>query len=104
MFTHPTSNVPKISAAWVDPIHSGASLFTADLSAEDTQAEIANATQAIEGIRNLRLKFDTAKTKAEFDAALSEYKMLVAASNVTAQNTENKTSDSEKKTDENKKA
>ena len=41
MLTSPASNAPKVLGAWVDPIYSGAFLFSEDLTAEQT-AELLN--------------------------------------------------------------
>ena len=88
--TAPASNVPKAIGAWVDPIHSGAMLFTTELSPEETQAQIDAMQTAINGIKTLREKMITAESIEDFNAAMAEYEQLVAAANGEAQTPEAK--------------
>ena len=79
--THPASNIAKASGAWVSPIHSGAMLYTMELTPEETQAQIQAMETGINGIKALREKMENAETVEDFNAALTEYNNLVAAVN-----------------------
>lgn len=77
----PGSNVAKGIGTWIEPIHSGALLFTADLSPEETQAQQDTMQEAIEKISALKDKMINAETIEEYNAAIEEYESLVAAVN-----------------------
>ena len=81
LLTAPASNAAKISGTWASPIHSGAMLLTAELSPEETKAQIEAMETAIEGLNALKDKMINAETVEDFNSAISEYNSLVASMN-----------------------
>ena len=73
MLTSPASNAPKVLGAWVDPIYSGAFLFSEDLTAEQT-AELLNQLEiqakALEKELEVLKEIKTEKELEEYKAKL----------------------------------
>ncbi len=76
---HPASNVPKGLTLWNNPTHSGAMLFTMDMTAEEVQNQVASLTQSIETFKTLREKFANAKTKEEVETVINECNQVLAS-------------------------
>ena len=73
MLTSPASNAPKVLGAWVDPIYSGAFLFSEDLTADQT-AELLNQLEiqakALEKELEVLKEIKTEKELEEYKAKL----------------------------------